>query len=201
MAINYDFYKTTGALNENAKWFVRPVGNTTVGTDEIIREVVKSTTLTEADLKAALSAISEHLSRHLKTGRNVHLDGIGHFSISIGGRIECDKNDRPRLKNAKIRSVNFRTAPALQNSLRGATFTAAGHKGHHSSSYNEAELMAVVEKLCRQKGQFTRAQFAQALNIAPSTAYQRLKRLCAEGKIVNAGTRAQSLYRLPDFQK
>ncbi len=194
MAINYDFYKTTGVLAADDKWYVRAVDNGTAETEELMQYIQEGTTLTTSDLKGALDALAVQIRRQLADGRNVHIEGLGHFSLSIGGEVTTDSKGRLRLKQPAVRTVNFRPDAGLLRHLSNASFTSSAHRGRHSEAVSEAELPAAIDRLCATTGHFTAAQFRKALRLTSSTAGRLLRRLCSEGRLVNIGSRSFGLY-------
>ncbi len=196
MAIHYDFYKTTGAFAAEEKWFPRLVDNGTTETEEIMERIEESTSLTISDLKGAIDALVSQIAQHLEDGKNVHIDGLGHFSLSIGGEVARNEEGELRLKHAAIRSVNFRPEPSLLRRMSNASFTSKQHRGRQSSAIDEAQLPSTLAALCVETGHFTSRAFAKALKLTQSTANRRLNRLCAEGILEDIGSRRLALYRL-----
>ncbi len=196
MAINDDFYKTTGVFGTEEKWYPRVVNSGTVETNEMMQRIEKSTTLTMADLKGALSAFVSQIVQHLEDGERVHIEGLGHFSLSIDGDVAQTESGKLRLKNAAVRSVNFRPEPELLRRLGRATFTSKGHRGHHSSAVDESQFPSVLATLCEERGFFTAKAFQRALGLTHATANRHLRRLCADGVIENIGSSRLALYKL-----
>ncbi len=196
MAIKFDFYKATGVFDGEEQWFVRSVQNGTVHTDALIERISAATTLTPHDLKATLSALAYEMKTNLNEGRNVSIEGIGCFSPSIGGVVKKDRNGVLRLNQAEIRSVNFRPEPSFMSALRGASFTSADHGGHKSSAIDEARLPETLAKLCEKEGQFTSADFREALHLTIPTANRLLKKLREQGVIRNIGSSRFGIYKV-----
>ncbi len=197
MAINYDFYKTAGHYaNEEKPWHVRPVENGTIETDLIMQRIEQATTLTMPDLKGALDAFVTHIGNNLAEGKGVHVKGLGHFSISIGGEVVLNEEGKPRLRHPAVRSVKFRPEPALLRRLSHVSFTSQEHRGRKSASVDEAELPAILKQLCAGTGFFTTRDFQEKLRLTASTTIRRLQGLRAGGVIENIGSRRYPLYRL-----
>lgn len=57
---------------------------TQINTDQLIERIGSECSLTPADLKAAISAISRSIATELAEGNSVKLDGIGTFSVRLG---------------------------------------------------------------------------------------------------------------------
>ncbi len=197
MAIHYDFYKTTGHYaDEKNPWHVRIVRNGKTETDEMMERIEKNTALTVADLKGALDAFVSQIAENLEDGRTVHIDGLGHFSLSIDGEVQETEDGKLRLKHAAVRSVNFRPEPSLLRRLSSATFTSKDHLGRHSAALDEAELPATLAALCEKKGYFNTRDFRKAFDLTHTTAQRRLQSLCAACVLENIGSPRYALYRL-----
>ncbi len=196
MAINYDFYKSGGIFAAEEQWHVRLVENGTTETAEIMEHIERATSLTVADLKGAIEALAGQIADNLAGGRSVHIDGLGHFSLSIGGEVVQDEEGKLRLKHAAVRSVNFRPEAALMRRLDGATFTVKQHRGRRSADVDETTLPTTLAALCRERGHFTVNAFRQTLGLTRTTAHRLLHRLCDEDRIENIGSPRFALYRL-----
>ncbi len=196
MAINYDFYRTAGLFGAEEQWHVRLVENGTMETEDMMQYIEESTSLTLSDLKGALEAFVGQIVRHLGDGKNVHIEGLGHFSLSVGGEVVKNEEGALRLKHPAVRSVNFRPEPALLRKFSNVRFTSKSHRGRQSQSVDEAELPSILAALCAEKGHFTTHAFQKALKLTHSTAHRHLRRLCEAGTIENIGSRRFALYSL-----
>ncbi len=195
MAINYDFYKPAGIFDDAEVWHIRAVNNGTVETEEMIERIAHATTLTRADLKAALSALAAEATEHLREGKHVHIEGLGYLSPSIGGEVDKDKNGQLRLQQAGIKTVRFRPETALMDALQDVSFTSKHHLGTQSATIADEHLPAMLTQLSEQKGHFTAQDFRIALHLSDTTARRRLKQLIANGVIKNIGTAKYALYK------
>ncbi len=196
MAINYDFYKSSGIFATEEQWHARIVENGTTETAEVMEHIERCTALTVSDLKGAIDALAGEIADNLAEGRSVHIDGIGHFSLSIDGDVVRTEEGELRLKHAAVRTVNFRPEAALMRRLSGATFTVKRHRGRRSAEVDEATLPTTLAALCEEKGYFTTRAFRQTLGLTRTTAYRWLNHLCDEGVIENIGSPRFALYRL-----
>ncbi len=196
MAIKYDFYKSTGVFGDEEQWHVRTVKNGAVSTDAMIKRITAASTLTEADLKASLSALTSEILAHLSEGKNVCVEGLGWFSPSIGGKVEKDKNGKLCLKKAEVRTVNFRPANDFIGALRGLGFTSSEHLGSMSSSVDEARIPELLARLSEEEGYFSVADFRTALRLTVPTATRLIRKLCEQGVIRKIGSLRSGLYRL-----
>ncbi len=196
MAIEYDFYKSAGIIEEEEHWHVRLVNNGTATTDDLIGSISHATTLAPADLKAAICALTSGIAANLSEGRNVHIEGLGYFSPAISGEVKKDKNGRLALRHAKIRTVNFRPEKDFTRMFHGVSFSSSRHRGNASAAVDEEKLPEVLSGLCGEKGYFTAAEFRRALHLTYATANRWLRKLREEGVIKNTGSRNLALYVL-----
>lgn len=194
MAVNYDFYKTQGALAKENSYHVRVVESGIADTPELSRAIQRGTTLTEADLKGAFSALASEMAECLKSGQRVHIEGIGYFSLSIEGEVVTDKKGSLRLKNPSVRSVLFKPESGLLAKLHDTELTAKYHRGRRSAALPEGEALAAARRLTREKGFFTAKDFHIATGQTRSTAYRLLAGLLREGLLSNIGTPHRALY-------
>ncbi len=195
MDINYDFYKATGLFDSGKKWFVRAVANGTTETDEMMERIEKATTLNVSDLKGAIDALVSQIADALRDGRRVHIDGLGHFSISIDGDVVENEEGELRLKHAAVRTVNFRPEGSLMRQLSDAKFTSKRHLGRSSAAIDEAKLPAVLAALSEEKGFFTAAAFRKDLGLTQATGNRVINRLLDDGVLENIGTRHNRIFR------
>ena len=195
MAIYYDFYKTRGALSEKSDYHVRVVDGETIETGVVTRSIERGTSLTTADLKGALSALSNEISDRLCSGRRVHIAGIGYFSLSIKGDVCRDKQGKLRLKNPAIRTVLFRPDREMMRKLNETQLSVCRRGGNHSGRVSNERIAEAIDLLLGEKDFFTTADFCVAAKLAHATAYRILMRLMAEGTLVNAGTPYCKLYK------
>ena len=188
MAVYYDYYKTTGVLEDTASYHVRIVESSTTRSQDLCEKIQQSTTLTTADLKGALAALSGALVTELKQGSHVHIEGLGYFSLSLKGEIVTDAQGQPQFKKPGVRTVLFHPEEGLLNRFYDTVFTAARHSGHHSIEQTEGELLAVADELLADRPFFTARQFVTRSGLTRATAYRRLQALLQSGQLRNLGT-------------
>ena len=193
MSIEFDFYKTNGALAKKQPYHVRVVEHSTVQTDELAQHIQEGTTLSIPDIKGTLSALSSEMVSQLNMGRRVHIDGLGYFSLAIDGEVTTDKNNQLRLKNPVVRSIRFQPEEQLMKKFQNASFSCQHHKGNASSEHDEQSIKKIVDELLTQRGFFRPLDFMKAANLTHSTGYRILKSLLKEQYIENIGTPGQLL--------
>ena len=84
MAVKFEFYESPNTIGTRKKrYHARVVNRERISTDHLAQEIHHSSSLTVADIKATIIALSEKLAYHLKDGARVHIEGIGYFHISL----------------------------------------------------------------------------------------------------------------------
>ena len=194
MSIEYDFYKTNGALAKKKPHHVRVVEHDTIHSEELAENIQAGTTLSVADIKGALSALTSEVASQLSMGRRVHLEGLGYFSLSIGGEVTTDKNNQLKLKNPKVRTVRFLPEDHLLQQFHDMSFTCQHHKGSASKTYNEQGLHDIVDSLLSQHSFFTSNDFFKTAHVTRSSGYRLLRQLEDEHYIENVGTPGQHIF-------
>ena len=107
MAVKFEFYESPNTIGTRKKrYHARVVNRERISTDHLAQEIHHSSSLTVADIKATIIALSEKLAYHLKDGARVHIEGIGYFHISL----TCPETPTPhstRANNVKFKSGNI----------------------------------------------------------------------------------------------
>ena len=71
----------------NGRWYGRAVSTEEVHTRELARRICANTTLTEADMYAAIKALVEEMRLVLQSGNTVVLDEFGRFHLAISSEM------------------------------------------------------------------------------------------------------------------
>lgn len=105
----------------NYKYYGRISGRKQVNFRQIANTLSHRTTMSTADVAAAVEGFREIIVEELMAGNNVKLDGLGIFSLSV----RTEPVDEPsKLNNTHIRDVkiHFRPDPELKVILKTADF-------------------------------------------------------------------------------
>ncbi|GAB6977058.1 HU family DNA-binding protein [Prevotella falsenii] len=195
MAVFYKLIKTHGALPKNTEYRVVAVENETVGVKHLAQRIQEATSLTPSDVVAAVSALKNEMAAELKMGNNVHLPGLGYFSLAVKGDIYEDPHTHHRrLRNPKVRTVKFRPDTEFLESLDDTQFENMTYRLGTSSVPTTEAVDAALDELFTEKPIITVADLRQSLSLSQSYAYQLTARLEANGKLSSVGTRYRKLY-------
>lgn len=106
---------------EKTRYYGVPVLSGTVTEDDLAREISERSSLTPADVLAAISSISDLMQKHLSDGRSVNLKGIGIFSVSATSE-GCDTPEECTPAKVKAQRICFRADNALRSILEGMRY-------------------------------------------------------------------------------
>ncbi|MBR6197917.1 MAG: HU family DNA-binding protein [Bacteroidaceae bacterium] len=124
MSIPYRVTPMRDNISKSPKkgYYAQVVTKGTIDTLSLCQEISSGCTLTVADLRAAIEAISSSVATNLMNGYNVYIDGLGTFSVSAESKL-VESEDDLRAPSVKVKNINFRSAVRLKNTIKNSTFT------------------------------------------------------------------------------
>lgn len=185
MSILYDFFRNANSIDSTRELYhPRPTHSQTIDTERLVNELREISGLSSSAVTAVLHGLNQALVRHLSEGDNVHIDGIGSFSISLTAP-ETTSPSATRASSIKIKSVNFRCDKELRDEVsQRATFVRDRFKTQ-SPEIKEADLIKQVAEYFKTNRSMTRQQFMNHTGLNHSTAIRRLSMLREQGYIAN----------------
>ena len=197
MSIKYDFYRNPNSQGtDKKKYHARVVSNNRVSTDELAKEIQSECSLTIADVKAVLIALSGKLAKHLGEGSKVYLEGIGYFQVNLHCKEEVCTPNSVRSENVEFKSVSYRADNELKKHLRVQKVQRSKNK-IHSMPMTEEQTDQMLTEYFRTHETITRRQFQTLCTQVKSTAHRILQKLVEEGKLRNISTPQNPVY-MPD---
>lgn len=135
MSVNYSLaYMSSEPGNPDApkKYYAKAQASGEVTLDEIAEDIAYSTTLTDADVLAAIRAFIKQLNKHLANGKIVRAENLGSFQLQIQST-GADTEKEFTTANITGVSIQFRpgkfVAEATTKGLAGLTFRRVAKKG------------------------------------------------------------------------
>ena len=169
MAVKFEFYESPNTIGTRKKrYHARVVNRGRISTDHLAQEIHHSSSLTVADIKATIIALSEKLAYHLKDGARVHIEGIGYFHISL----TCPETPTPhstRANNVKFKSVTFRADKYLKKQLADVKTERSKYKPH-SIPVTDEEIDKGLTEYFLTHSVLTRRDFEQLFTLTRATA-------------------------------
>ncbi len=199
MAILFDWYENPNSLNkeeEERTLHPRLRMNGSATTEELRKDIQRRCSLTETDVSAVLDALSHAVGKELAEGKQVHLDGIGYFRLTLTTSEAVSAATKRKITKVKFKGVTFRADQKLKNNV-GSVKVKTLKLNEHSSKLTDEEIDSRIKAYLLTHHFMTRDDFQQICGMMRSTAMRCLRRLRAEGKLKNAGTAMHPIYVLP----
>ena len=194
MTVSYKLLKSKGSVARNAKMRVVVDAYDTAEMDRMGQHIEKASSLTSADLTAALDALRSEMVDQLGSGYRVHLPGLGYFSLAVKGEVcEDPKTGHFRLCNPHVRTVKFRPEKDLLKALHGIDFENATYRRTPYAAPQPAEVAAALDQLFAASAFILVRDLRAALHLSRPVAYRLVQALEAAGKVRNVGTSRQKI--------
>lgn len=187
MGLQYDFYPTPSPINKEGetKLHARAITNGTISTDGLAELISSATSLSPADLKAALVALADTMTSELKNGRRVHLEGLGYFNLTL----TCEPISSPkeiRAESVSVKNIVFRPEANWRKSFR-AFHPERVRVKNHSRQRTDDEITRRLTAHFASQPVITCREFCSLGGFTLSTGLRRIKQLIAEGKLRKHG--------------
>lgn len=187
--MDYDIVKKPlKGRRQEEEYYIKPVYGQTVQTNSITDNIVRATTLTDADVLAAISALTEQVVGALKEGNRVNIKGLGTFAVRLSTPKAHLMAEDKVAKQIKVRSVLFRPDKSLVQRLGGVRFT-------RTTDSITRRVMTDAREVRRQlrhhfadgAGSVSRSEVQEMANCSMPTACRLLRRLVADGYLERLG--------------
>ncbi|WP_080905523.1 hypothetical protein [Parabacteroides sp. Marseille-P3160] len=170
----------------------------TRGIDDICPLICSRSTLSPADVKAALDSFAWILGESLSQGYHVRLEGIGCFSPSL----HTTRTDNGHMA-VEVDNVNFHCDTNLLKRLRKAGLERNYAKEKESRKINEKDWTEDMLLLARQAGYLSPRLFSALTRCSRHQAEVHLQEYVEKGLLVRKGKGKHILYLpvLPEENK
>jgi predicted histone-like DNA-binding protein len=194
MSLHYDFYETPVPKGSDRKksLHARVVPSGTVTTDQLVRAIQRESSLSISDVKGALISLVENMKFEMADGWNIHLEGLGYFSLTLSSPPVRTPNEI-RAESVKIKSVAFRPEKKLRDHFAGIQPEKAVDK-YHSAKRSEEDIDTLLNKYFEENPYMKAKDFGLICGLRPSTATRKLKQLLTEGKLRKVYVYGHPLY-------
>lgn len=139
MSIKYEIHGIKNAKGEGKEQkYVHLFAHEPQSDHALEDDIQASCSLTKADVRAAFSALRDHMVRALASGSRFHLPGVGYFSLSVGLDAPDDlPDDKMRADYIRLRNIRFRPERSLLSEVgSGVSFERAAFSSR-SRQYTE----------------------------------------------------------------
>ncbi|MGL5273117.1 MAG: HU family DNA-binding protein [Phocaeicola sp.] len=193
MAIQFDFYETPSPnKSEKKQYHPRVVSSNTLEPEEILKEINHRCSLTDGDVKSCLAELSHSIVQGLKSGRSVHLEGVGYFSITLESTAP-ETTPTTRVEHIKVKGISFRPENKLKKELATSELKRAEVK-KHAARLSNAQVEECIEQHFKESTTLSRVQLERICQLTKFMALKQISRMVEEGKLVNIANRYQAIY-------
>lgn len=194
MSIKFSVYQTPRPKGSKEKLdHARLVSRGTKGLEEICRDLSDACTVTSADIKGVLEALTVYMGRELGYGYSIELDGIGQFSPALRTRKVLEENGRTKYQ-VSVDGVNFRCANRLKEMVKEEPPKKVKRK-NVSSDDIETRKNKMLEYLGKKES-INETDYAGMNNCTRYRAGKDLKQFLEEGVIRKMGYKTHRVYVL-----
>lgn len=191
--ILFDYYSVPNPNDKHdIRYCVRPVTQRVVSVDDLASQIEKECTLTEADVKAVIAALSNNIANRLASGERVYLPQLGYFNI----KLKCDGKIDPKKTKAhhiSFDTMTFQPDKAFKSQVVGMKFRRCPLR--HSKCPGEAEILSALKNHFNSKNAYiTRSFFESTFGVSRATALRIIKDLLKSDKLVNTNTKHNPIY-------
>lgn len=104
------------------KWYAQAVSNGEMSIDDLVQEIEKFSTLSEADIRAVIIALENVMSGALANGKIIRMDKLGSFYTGLSSEGIAPRKDF-NVHMIKSVKVHYRPGKRIRAALKKAGFT------------------------------------------------------------------------------
>ncbi|MBR1889102.1 MAG: HU family DNA-binding protein [Alloprevotella sp.] len=189
------------AVGTGRRIYPQLIGNGTLQTEDVARELAHRTTLTEADIRATLTGLRELLAERLSEGTRIKLDGIGTFVATLRfserGMDQLNKGEELTGADVELKSICCRPDVLLLRDVAKAmepTLVSENVFEESDTSTDADARLAIALSFIRQHGAIYTNEYATLSQQTHSTAWRELQRFVRAGKLKKAGSGSRTAY-------
>lgn len=193
MSVNYSFYEVPNLQSENTgtTFQARITPKGTIKTKELCTLIGERSSLSPADVKAALDSLNFCFNYFLAQGYNIELDNLGIFSLGL--KSEKKKQDKEKnVFDVKIKGIHFRPSVELKEQIKGFKLEHKAKK--NNKQYSRSERLDRIMRHVREQGYINRRTAEELNNASRYIADNDLKELVSLEKLRSIGIKSGRNY-------
>ncbi len=195
MAIKCVLKKSVGLGAENERVYPKAVVYSTFSNADFLDYVRNNYGVDQGKAKSVLAAVSESMCTLLQNGHNVQIDGLGTFSVVMGGEVEAAEDGKLKLNDATVRKVRLVPDTNMMKNLKQTKFELAANEAYAPQQLTQEAALAAAQELLDEQGFFIQVDFMQKTGASKGYTSEVLKRLVDAGKIaVQKNSAARKIY-------
>ena len=194
MPIKFDLYKNPEKEGvEVPKLHAKVITKDVITTKDLRDTINKKCTVAPADVAAVLTALSSEMFEALSNGYSVHLEGLGHFSLSL----RCAPDVNPKhvsTSDISVKGIRFLPDKELSEKFKTVEFERLKDASRHSEKMELSEIMEKMDRYFTDNQFMRRQDFEKMTGFNKSKALRTLKGLVNDGVLKNVGTKQMPMY-------
>ena len=195
MSAFFDIYQSPPQKDGRISLHPRLVEPNHLASYEMMDDGEHSSTLTRADLHAAMESVSHYLAEKLGRGGCVHLEGIGSFSVVPHFKSPKFAGDKISGKDVAFRRIKF--TPERQLKARVAhTLNFERRSGRHSGECDSEKARELLQEYFKTHDYVSKREFQQLSLTCEYRARLLLTALMEEGFVTRRRIGSAYLYSL-----
>ena len=191
-AIHYAVHPTPLKQGETVQTYhVRQVLKSTMRTRELAEHIARHGIISVGLFEMVVERLKQELAEQLLGGHDLHLDGIGRFSLQLGtkktrgddGRWHAKTYTSPDELTARevvVEGISFVPDKEMLERLHSQPRLMVRHKGSYKQEVSRARLLKTLADYCAEHGSFTRRTVESLFGVSRYRAQQMLDDLVAE---------------------
>ncbi len=200
--IHFDLRPIPHAADEKPKGYFPVVAEKRrTSVNSMLSMIEKGTSLSSADMKGVLEALSKYLCEHLAMGYRVDVPGLGTFSPSlVSDQPITQKNDTQTARHLRIGGISFIPKREVMAHLAGVYFHRTQRPHYRCAMLSDDEAMKRIRKHLDATGKpiLTRSAFQQLTGYSRPRTTHHLDHLVQQGLLVEGGNYRGKMYWLTD---
>ncbi|MBR1934209.1 MAG: hypothetical protein IJ841_11080 [Prevotella sp.] len=190
--IHYKVHPTPLKPGESVQTYhVRQVLKTTKHRRELAEEIARYGLVSVSVFELVIERLRREMAYQLRNGNDLHIDGIGRFSLQLGtkkvmgddGRWHAKTYLSPEELNARevtIEGMTFTPDKAMLSLLKDRGVHFVRQKEDYNQDIPRDQLLAVLDSYCQEHGSFTRQIFQMLFGVSRYRAQLMLDALVSE---------------------
>lgn len=191
-SIHYAVHPTPMKPGEIVQTYhVRQVLKTTVRTRELAEHVSKHDIISVGLFEMVMDILKREMAEQLLSGHDLHLDGIGRFSLQLGTKKQKGEDGRWHTKTylhpddltareLLVEGISFVPDKAMLTRLKEDVLTFIREKESYQQEVSRSKLLKTLADYCQVHGSFSRTTFQRLFGVSRYRAQQMLDDLVSE---------------------
>ena len=196
--IKFGVYKAPNTSGKEQQSYARLISKGTMRMEDICEYLSDSCSLTSADVKGAIEALTTYIGRNLSNGYCVELEGLGHFSPALKTLQKTDEKGRT-VFFARADGVNFRCAKRLRELVDKDRPLKIKRENVTSNELTDRKNKML--KFLQNNPYINLTDYAGINHCSRYRATEDMKLFTKDGTVIKMGYRTHRVYSLPSKEE